>query len=238
MRYLSRKGFTLIELLVVIAIIAILAAILFPVFAKAREKARQATCTNNLKQIGIACMQYTQDYDEYFPHSGTATSFYVQNLNWKQLIAPYLSVSPITAHTVENGVFRCPSKGSKSCGNSTYGDNGDYGGYGWNFIYLGWLPGKNQPDWVRVTAIEKPSSIIMAGETNDSYVYTGTGSDWSHGCFYLYATAQNGLTGADGFCQRHNGGGNYIWCDGHVSWITAKALGSTAARKWFDPSQS
>src|ERR671934_1073768 len=63
-----RSGFTLIELLVVIAIIAILAAILFPVFAQAREKARQAGCLSNLKQIGTATMLYVQDYDETYPH--------------------------------------------------------------------------------------------------------------------------------------------------------------------------
>jgi len=62
-----RKGFTLIELLVVIAIIAILAAILFPVFARAREKARQTSCLSNMKQIGLAFMMYTQDYDETLP---------------------------------------------------------------------------------------------------------------------------------------------------------------------------
>ncbi len=64
---MKKRGFTLIELLVVIAIIAILAAIIFPVFAKAREKARQTTCVNNLKQIGNGIMMYTQDYDEMFP---------------------------------------------------------------------------------------------------------------------------------------------------------------------------
>src|SRR5688572_30373624 len=65
----QRKGFTLIELLVVIAIIAIPAAILFPVFARAREQARKATCISNLKQVGLALMQYVQDYDEIYPVS-------------------------------------------------------------------------------------------------------------------------------------------------------------------------
>src|SRR5580658_1927210 len=71
-----RTGFTLIELLVVIAIIAILAAILFPVFAQAREKARQTTCTSNVKQIGLAWLMYVQDYDESFPPTNS-----VQNAN-------------------------------------------------------------------------------------------------------------------------------------------------------------
>ena len=73
-RHRQREGFTLIELLVVIAIIAILAAILFPVFAQAREKARQTSCTSNLKQQGTAMMMYAQDYDESYP-----SNWYPQN---------------------------------------------------------------------------------------------------------------------------------------------------------------
>ena len=72
MKSLKRNGFTLIELLVVIAIIAILAAILFPVFAQAREKARQASCMSNLKQVGTAVYMYNQDYDELMPRFRTA----------------------------------------------------------------------------------------------------------------------------------------------------------------------
>jgi prepilin-type N-terminal cleavage/methylation domain-containing protein len=90
----NRKGFTLIELLVVIAIIAILAAILFPVFAKAREKARQATCQSNLNQIGLGFVQYIQDYDEHFP-MGDSTN----GLTWAAEVYPYEK---------STGVFHCP----------------------------------------------------------------------------------------------------------------------------------
>src|ERR1700709_633172 len=95
MSYLSRRrGFTLIELLVVIAIIAILAAILFPVFAQAREKARAITCVSNQKQIGTAIMMYLQDYDETFPMD--QFDLIPNDVNdvsyrtWQSVIYPYL----------------------------------------------------------------------------------------------------------------------------------------------------
>jgi len=97
MQRTRRPAFTLIELLVVIAIIAILAAILFPVFAQAREKARMTSCLSNMKQIGLSLMMYTQDYDETFPYIRfKADTTYV----WRNAIRPYLK---------SQGVLACPS---------------------------------------------------------------------------------------------------------------------------------
>jgi prepilin-type N-terminal cleavage/methylation domain-containing protein len=92
-----RKGFTLIELLVVIAIIAILAAILFPVFAQAREKARQTVCASNLKQLGIAQQMYLQDFDEQFfvrPRDNSVPNRYWQEDWWPFLLIPYIKMKP------------------------------------------------------------------------------------------------------------------------------------------------
>lgn len=89
----SRRGFTLIELLVVIAIIAILAAILFPVFASAREKARQTACLSNEKQLGLAIVQYTQDYDEVVPCGGD--DYHCNGGGWAQQIYPYVKSTKV-----------------------------------------------------------------------------------------------------------------------------------------------
>src|SRR4028119_1740562 len=123
-----RKGFTLIELLVVIAIIAILAAILFPVFARARESARRASCQSNLKQIGLGVMQYAQDYDEQYPMAA------YDNFQggWPLTTQPYLKSLQ---------VFRCPSGGGADAAASTgwRGVNIDYAANG----FIKQIPAEN-----------------------------------------------------------------------------------------------
>src|SRR5688572_12801376 len=108
-RKTALRGFTLIELLVVIAIIAILAAILFPVFARARENARRASCQSNLKQVGLGLLQYSQDYDERFP-----ILYYnvmpVPNEGWASFIQPYMKSSQ---------VFQCASEPLRGSGDPT-----------------------------------------------------------------------------------------------------------------------
>ena len=98
----KRNAFTLIELLVVIAIIAILAAILFPAFARARENARRASCQSNLKQIGLGIQQYTQDYDDHYPVIDANTGV-AGNPGWAYAIQPYVKSEQI---------FKCPSENS------------------------------------------------------------------------------------------------------------------------------
>jgi len=109
-----KKGFTLIELLVVIAIIAILAAILFPVFAQVREKARQISCTSNEKQMGLGLLQYVEDYDEKFPMSQYFSGG--NPYDWPEAIYPYVKngsgvnyAAGVTLHNGQGGIFACPS---------------------------------------------------------------------------------------------------------------------------------
>jgi len=131
----SKNGFTLIELLVVIAIISILASILFPVFARARENARRSSCMSNLKQIGLAVIQYTQDYDEYLPkeavyggpvlETGGAASGGLHL--WMHSIWPYIKNAQ---------VFNCPSANSDYI-NPFTGDYTSNISYGYNHALSG-----------------------------------------------------------------------------------------------------
>jgi len=186
-----KKGFTLIELLVVIAIIAILAAILFPVFAKAREKARQTSCLSNLKQLGLAQLSYCQDYDEKFPREyWGATSLYTWPSNppttnpgmWMPAVYPY----------VKNiQMFNCPS--------SSVAWAGGYIGMG--FAY----PFNNSLDNASLGTVAFPSQCIL-NICGDYY--------YSNGC-----NDGDGIAGRPSVVARHNEGTNAVMVDGHAKWM-------------------
>jgi prepilin-type N-terminal cleavage/methylation domain-containing protein/prepilin-type processing-associated H-X9-DG protein len=121
------RAFTLIELLVVIAIIAILAAILFPVFAQAREKARQSSCLSNLKQMGLAISMYAQDWEGYPMMSSPSDA--VPRTRWPDYVYPYVK---------NQQLFICPSAAQEIFGKQWAHDlTKTYGGYGYNYQYLG-----------------------------------------------------------------------------------------------------
>jgi len=165
------RGFTLIELLVVIAIIAILAAILFPVFAQAREKTRQASCLSNEKQMGTAMMMYTQDYDEQFPF----LQYYDANnqpIIWTSAIYPYVKngqgnvVNGTTYYYGTGGVWSCPSFPSLQPAE-----------YGVNFVICrngsGTWAANNLPGFKLITVglseIDSPAEKIMVVEKGEAY---------------------------------------------------------------------
>ncbi len=233
----TRPAFTLVELLVVIAIIAILAAILFPVFARARENARRSACQSNLKQIGLGILQYTQDYDERFPQL-------VQNvdmgLGWVQMIQPY---------TRSFQIFQCPSEPTAG---TTWTDSSQ--GY-----YAGYVPpaGVNSDDQTdyffnkfagaaagqyatgsTIMQINQPTVSILSGDHNPTLSVTGPSGLQGNSDLPRFIAAGEqgdlcaGILGAasvaSGHCSdraaldrtgaavRHLGGTNYLFADGHV----------------------
>jgi len=201
-----RLGFTLIELLVVIAIIAILAAILFPVFAKAREKARQTSCLSNQRQIATAILSYTQDYDETLPlGSLTWTNWVcppgVANLgngaSWRMLIMPYCKNAQI---------FLCPSYERPDEGMWGYGV--DWAA-GVRRSYAGchsWAHGGYAPNGRKLAELTRPSTCILTMESRYEYPDLGT---WT-----MPWTAW--LDGAKGAYTSHNGQCNWSFYDGHA----------------------
>ena len=208
-----KRGFTLIELLVVIAIIAILAAILFPVFARAREKARQSACLSNVKQIALGVLMYAQDYDERLPMQqhvaqGSGVLELIRpegNSFWWVRLKPYLN---------NDQILQCPSGqlsyiyGQPVGASSSVQINVDVD-YGWNynFVYI-------QP--VKLARITEPASTICVVEQEGQLGY----GRW-------FNVADTGSSNYPWRYNQHNGGANYALCDGHAKWVSGEVVPHT-----------
>ncbi len=202
-----KKGFTLIELLVVIAIIAILAAILFPVFARARAKAKASSCLAQVKQLALAFKMYESDWDDKF--CGPLWGSY--GPMWCEAIYPYVK---------NKQLFICPADSNPLNYNSSayvpywtnvekcsYSFNGaNQGGCGFSDAYRpNWGMSTTENAWDLVNTIIIFDSI--GGHPNN------------HRCYNPATCGTTGITGSF-YSDRHNGGSNVAWCDGHVSWKT------------------
>lgn len=210
-----KRAFTLIELLVVIAIIAILAAILFPVFARAREAARATSCRSNMKQILTGCAMYSQDYDEKLLDSWGGTGYQVngQDVQWMGEILPY---------TKNTGIYKCPDW------NGTEADPGNpqLTSYGNNHMTLGWGLAAAQ----NMAAIKSPADTIYFAERptrawsvfmanpDDDHVSLTLGGDCQD-CIRGYNQAPNGsgpCCNATTVGPVHSGTCTVGYIDGHV----------------------
>jgi prepilin-type N-terminal cleavage/methylation domain-containing protein len=202
-----KVAFTLIELLVVIAIIAILAAILFPVFGRARENARRSSCLSNLKQIGMGIMQYTQDYDEYYPLNGAniytsnSTDAYQRSRNsWRSLIFPYVR---------SEQVFVCPSNPDKEA--DTFDVNTAPGSFkkSYNGLMGTVLSTTDTP--VKITSVINPSTTLAVIEVFNG----GTGEDASK----IGSINPGYNQHQDDMFAGHMGTSNFLFSDMHVKSI-------------------
>ncbi len=255
----AKKAFTLIELLVVIAIIAILAAILFPVFARARENARRSSCQSNLKQIALGIKQYTQDYDEKFPYAacvnastgsiGGGPADPNAPVGWAQSIQPYVKSTQL---------LQCPSdtlpqnpdpKGGPNAtlglgGHSDYAINQELSNS--NFATSISSPGTPKPDYtkggINEAAVERSSVSILITEgigslsgSSAAYHFNGsqpgtTMNQFSPDQSGVGGLANGGLVNSSNIYNRHLNGTNFAFVDGHVKWYNIGATGGSRGR--------
>lgn len=194
----ARPGFTLIELLVVIAIIAILAGILFPVFAKAREKARQTSCASNLRQIAMGVEMYKGDNDDFYVYVYSCTQRNGWVL-WEEQISPYIQGGR-TMMTHQMDVLRCPSFGGwQAACNQNPPLHGYIGGYAYN----------TAGNMTGMSGIEEG---LVADPTGTILVYEGRYCRWAG------SYDPNLPEWVANIGKRHNEGLNIAFADGHVKW--------------------
>jgi prepilin-type processing-associated H-X9-DG protein len=226
----------LIELLVVIAIIAILAAILFPVFAQAREKARQSACLSNMKQIGLALGLYLQDHDEQFPQGNYSVNGGL--VTWRQLLEPYVKAGVASVETSDTArekksVWVCPdaagpypsvagtifakaAAAAQQLGSQparSYGANG--------YLVLDDYYWSRGGTTAKLAAIPSPASLVFVAESAGSGRDNVWGRDDTDKGWNLPEVAGR---------ARHSGGANFVLTDGHARWL--KAPDPWASRSW------
>ena len=199
----SRRGFTLIELLVVIAIIAILAAILFPVFARAREKARQSSCSSNLKQLCLGFAMYAQDYDEMMIPSGLDWAGDEDRIDYTRLVQPYV---------MNEQILVCPSDSSPVTSGTYYMYPRSYA---LNYSAHP-LRGDNPQALAQITLPAETVSIVDSCAAHpgihSSGYYNDVGSSWHPDYWPDRCHSSNSRA-----APRHNQMSNIGWVDGHVS---------------------
>ena len=199
----KREGFTLVELLVVIAIIIILAAILFPVFARARDKAQQTKCINNMKQMGAACALYEDDYDAPLPYC--CPSFTFGNM-WKDLMDPYLKqLTGLAGYLETEGeVYQCPSAPIEEATIAVQA--------GRNIGYNEYIT-----QYTSMSAIKYPASTLRITETAGKDPDGDPNAPDPGGSFLMPIPGTGGFPRyAPGW---HSGMNDCLWVDGHVSAI-------------------
>ncbi len=223
----KHRAFTLIELLVVIAIIAILASILFPVFAKAREKARQISCLSNLRQLGLGFAQYVQDYDEKYPSIGGVDPNWETDTNynqagWGNQIYPYVKSVNVYA-CPDDSMINQPQKFYKTPQEISYNMN--------YFVYIyDYGQGIDNFTGASLAEFNAPSSTFLLYEIQDisDPQYTGNSGDPSAYPITIQ-NASGGTSGDYGWLpNRHDStpeySSNYLAADGHAKYLRASSV--------------
>ncbi len=219
--HLRSRAFTLIELLVVIAIIAVLAALLFPVFTRARDKARQASCASNFKQIGLAAALYLQDYDERYPLGHAPQDDPLMTFDGGGDYEPhFIELLRPFVHNVKNqGVWRCPSDPSPKV--TKEGDNSEFHV---SYSVNGWFE-----YGAALAKVERPADKVYVLESadDDHFHWWAMGRKKAGDPFIALAQLPQKALDEQTAIRRHSEGANYLYADSHVKWSRFASLWGT-----------